>query len=283
MTPERKPSVLVISSRVVRGSVGGRASQFALETMGFPVWSLSTVELAWHPGHGASTRMVPGETDFGALLDDLLKAPWISDVGAVLTGYFANRSQVELTSAFIRELKSKNRDICYACDPVLGDDGGLYVQQEIATGVRDLLVPVADIATPNQFELAFLAGKQIAGNLEGSMELARCLASKTVLVTSCETNKCGRMGNLLCTDSAAFYCDHEILDNSPKGSGDLTAAVFLANRLSGLDNVEAIKKTTSSVLEVLGHSVSVGADELVLENAHCFLLDPSINLEVSGL
>jgi pyridoxine kinase len=38
-----RPSVIVISSHVVRGSVGNRAAVFALETLGFPVWAVPTV------------------------------------------------------------------------------------------------------------------------------------------------------------------------------------------------------------------------------------------------
>ena len=51
---------LVISSHVVRGSVGNRAAVFALETLGFPVWAVPTVILPWHPGHSRATRIVPG-------------------------------------------------------------------------------------------------------------------------------------------------------------------------------------------------------------------------------
>ena len=38
-----KPAVIVVNSLVARGGVGGRASVFALERLGFPVWSVPTV------------------------------------------------------------------------------------------------------------------------------------------------------------------------------------------------------------------------------------------------
>lgn len=38
------------------------------------------------------------------------------------------------------------------CDPVLGDNGQLYVPKELVAIYRDRLVPLADIITPNQFE-----------------------------------------------------------------------------------------------------------------------------------
>lgn len=44
------------------------------------------------------------------------------------------------------------------CDPVLGDDGRLYVPPELVGVYRDKVVPQADLLTPNQFELEQLAG-----------------------------------------------------------------------------------------------------------------------------
>jgi len=63
-------TVIVISSHVVRGSVGNRAAVFALETLGHQVWALPTVVLPWHPGHGRSTRLTFAEADFDAAIDE---------------------------------------------------------------------------------------------------------------------------------------------------------------------------------------------------------------------
>ena len=38
------------------------------------------------------------------------------------------------------------------CDPVLGDDGKLYVPEDQVTIYRDVVLPCATILTPNQFE-----------------------------------------------------------------------------------------------------------------------------------
>jgi len=78
-------AVIVISSHVVRGSVGNRAAVFALETLGHPVWALPTVVLPWHPGHGKSTRLTFNEADFDRAIDDLIAAPWLLEVKAVLS------------------------------------------------------------------------------------------------------------------------------------------------------------------------------------------------------
>lgn len=50
--PDKK-AIIVISSHVVRGSVGNRAAVFALEIFGHPVWAVPTVILPWHQGMAA--------------------------------------------------------------------------------------------------------------------------------------------------------------------------------------------------------------------------------------
>ena len=39
MSEPASGAVIVISSHVIRGSVGNRAAVFALETLGYPVWA----------------------------------------------------------------------------------------------------------------------------------------------------------------------------------------------------------------------------------------------------
>lgn len=38
------------------------------------------------------------------------------------------------------------------CDPVMGDNGKMYVPQELLPVYRDEIIPLANIVTPNQFE-----------------------------------------------------------------------------------------------------------------------------------
>ncbi len=52
-----------------------------------------------------------------------------------------------------------NPEIVFLCDPVLGDNGQLYVPKELIPIFRDELIPLADIITPNQFEIETLTGK----------------------------------------------------------------------------------------------------------------------------
>ncbi len=265
-TAEQDPprAVIVISSHVVRGTVGNRAMVFALETLGFPVWAVPTVTLPWHPGHGPATRIVAPAKEFAAMLKDLEGAKWLGEVGAVLTGYLGDAAQAEAVASLVEKVKSQNANAIYLCDPVMGDSGGLYVPEDVAAAQRDRLMPLADIATPNRHELEWMTGVTLE-SAAAVADAALDVGPPTMLVTSSPALMARSTGNLLVTAEAAMMAEHRVIDNPPNGLGDLTAAVFLARLLQGQDAQKALQATTESVFEVLARTAKRGADELTLE------------------
>ncbi len=257
-------AVIVVSSHVVRGTVGNRAAVFALETLGFPVWAVPTVILPWHPGHSRATRIVPSAAEFAALMQDLETARWLPEVAAVLSGYLGEASQADAVASLVRAVKKRNPDALYLCDPVMGDKGGLYVPEEVAARQRDLLMPLADIATPNRHELEWMSGLALE-TAAAVAEAAFDAGPATMVVTSAPALMSGSIGNLLVTADIAMAAEHRIIQRPPNGLGDLTAAVFLARLLDGQTATKALQTTTESVFEVLARSAKRGADELTLE------------------
>src|SRR5690606_38983669 len=106
-------AVIVVSSHVARGSVGNRAAVFALEALGHPVWAVPTVILPWHPGHGPGTRIVPQPDQFAALMRDLEGAPWLGEVGAVLSGYLGDAGQAACLASLVASVKARNPRALY--------------------------------------------------------------------------------------------------------------------------------------------------------------------------
>lgn len=83
---------------------------------------------------------------------------------------------------------------------MLGDNGELYVPKELVPLYRELIVPHADILTPNQFELESLTGLNVK-NIDDCWEAIELLHSKgckTVVVSSSDL---GGKGNLLAVGS----------------------------------------------------------------------------------
>lgn len=275
-------AVIVISSHVVRGSVGNRAAVFALETLGFPVWAMPTVVLPWHPGHGPSTRLTFPESDFDKAIDDLIRAPWLGEVKAVLTGYFGSAGQPRAVARLIRALKEKNPDLLYVCDPVMGDLGGLYIPQPTAEAIRDELIPLATIATPNRYELAWLSGAPLETNA-AIMDAAVALGPPRILVTSAVPMMAGGTGNLYLTGKHALLAEHRLIDNPPNGLGDLLGALFTGRILSGMDEEKALQLSTASVFEILARTSKRGGDELTLETDATSLSTPMAMVQMRRL
>lgn len=259
-----RPAVIVISSHVVRGSVGNRAAVFALETLGYPVWALPTVVLPWHPGHSRATRIVPGKEEFSALIDDLCGSPWLGEVGAVLSGYLGDAGQAQDVARLVGAVREANPEALYMCDPVIGDAGGLYVPEALAGAILKNLIPIANIATPNIFELGWLSGAELT-NSTSAVSAAETLGPARVLVTSAPAMMAGSTGNLLISDGAARMAEHRLIPDAPNGLGDLMSASFLARLLEGLNEEKALQMATAAVFEILARTARRGADELMLE------------------
>ncbi|MBW8319586.1 MAG: pyridoxal kinase PdxY [Arenimonas sp.] len=282
MAEQAPGAVIVISSHVVRGSVGNRAAVFALESLGFPVWALPTVVLPWHPGHGPSTRLTFGESDFEHAIDDLIRAPWLGEVKAVLTGYFGNAAQPRAVARLVQALRARDPELLYVCDPVMGDVGGLYLAEETAVAIRDALIPLASVATPNRYELEWLVGAKLSTNAE-IMEAALSLGPSRMLVTSAVPMMAGGTGNLYLSGKHALLAEHRLIDNPPNGLGDLTSALFLARLLAGVPEERALQLTTASVFEILARTAKRGGDELTLESDASSLATPMALVQMRHL
>ncbi len=280
---DQKPAIIVISSHVARGSVGNRAAVFALEVLGHNVWAVPTVTLPWHPGHGKATRIVASEDEFSSLLEDLGNAPWLPEVGGILSGYLGNAAQARAISSLVKSVRKTNPDMIYACDPVIGDAGGLYVDDDTASAIRDILVPIADLITPNRFELAWLCGHQDFENNDEILRAAANLDCPLTLITSAMSLMRNSTGNILLSPKGALLAEHSSIENPPNGLGDLTAALLLARILQAMPLNKALQVVTASVFEILGRSHRRKANELMLETDSASLIRPMAMVQMRNL
>ncbi len=284
-TINKKPAIIVISSHVVRGTVGNRAAGFALEVLGFPVWLVPTIILPWHPGHGRAERIVPPNSEFNKLLENLSSSPMLKEVGAVLSGYLGGPEQVSAVAKLVDAVKEQNSKAIYALDPVLGDaekgqTGRLYVPEKQANGIRDQLLPRADLTTPNPFEMGWLAGCDMPTSNEQLLDAAQSLEVKTVLATSASAMMRGHIANLLLHENKAHLAEHRNFDGPLNGLGDLAAALMLGNFMAGKNAIHALQKTSASLSEVMMAAQRTGSDELPLEASISSLLAPKAKVQM---
>lgn len=254
--------VLCLCSQVVRGYVGGSAARIALERMGHDCWLLPTVILSNHPGHArfAGEQVPPGR--LRAMVEALEANGWLGDVDAVMTGYMPSAEHVALAASTVELVRESNPDLTFLCDPILGDDpGGLYIDDDVASAIRDELIPLATIATPNRFELEWLSGKS-AKRAKTALAPARGLGPATVLVTSLTGEDPKSVVNLLVEEKGSFLSSVPKRKDVPHGPGDLMAALFLGGLLNGSSAPDALGRATAGVEAAL--DASKGADELRL-------------------
>ncbi|MGX1306764.1 pyridoxine kinase [Amorphus suaedae] len=263
MTTASPAAVVVISSLVARGGIGLRAAGFALERLGHQVWSVPTVFLPWHPGHGPSTRIVPPVADFEAALADLAETAWLDEVGAVISGYLGSAEQAPAVARFVRRVKERKPDIRYLCDPVSADDGGLYVPDATAEAIRSELLPLADIATPNRFELAWMTGRSIE-TINETLDAARALGPQRVLVTSAPALMRNSVAMLYTTPRGAWVAEHPLVAHPPHGPGDLSSALLIDQVLAGHPGPAALERTAAGAYEIVARSAKAGSDELMV-------------------
>lgn len=259
-------TVLCFSSQVARGYVGGSATRIALERKGHECWLLPTVVLSNHPGH---ERFAGEQVPVGrlrAMFEALQANGWLEDVDAVLLGYMPSVEHVTFVAGAVEAVRKANADVLCLCDPILGDDpGGLYVDDEVAAAVRDEFLPIADIVTPNRFELEWLGGKS-AKVVKTAKTLAGKLGPSTVLVTSLTGKDPQSLVNLLISEKEMSGTTVAKRKTAPHGVGDLMAALYLSHILSGASAADALGLATGGVEEALEESD--GRDELCLCGPH---------------
>ncbi len=278
---DKTRAVLSIQSEVVRGHVGNSAARFALQRVGVDVLAVPTVLLSNHPGHGD----VRGEAVPAARIADLVAGldahGWLGGCDGVLSGYLGVDDQARAVADAVRRVKAANPKAIFLCDPVFGDEGGAYARPGVAEAMARDLLPLADIATPNRFELASLTSKKIETAADAAAA-AKALGVREVVATSIPFDG-GRVGTIAVTADGVFAASAPRLDRVPHGSGDLLAALYLAARLRGGAAREALSHAASAVDGVLKASVAAQADELRLIAAQNELANPAHRLDVVAL
>lgn len=254
--------ILAISSFVAHGHVGLNAAVPALNAMRHEVVSVPTVILSNHYGYDLVAGG-PLDTDaFEALLRGLYGNGWLDTIDAVMTGYLPGVAFAEIVAAAVERISERNPDVFYLCDPVLGDDpDGLYVEEALAAGVRDILVPIADIITPNRFELEWLTGLPVTNPAEAT-EAADTLGEGLITVATSVPVDEAVIANVLVSDDGGGYAATRRRLDVPHGTGDLFAALLIGHLLDDRTQEEAVAAATAGVRTVV--EASLGAEELRL-------------------
>jgi len=245
--------VLSISSQVAYGPVGNSASVPALQAAGFTVSQIPTIILSNHPGLGKPSGVKLPAMELEAILKSLEALGVLDICLGVMTGYFASADQIKVAASFIRKMKDKNPSLYVLVDPVLGDDGSLYVSSEVATAIRDELLPLACCISPNCFELGWLSGKPVSNKAEVLLAAA-AFPHKEILATSIPLDA-NNLATLAITGSEYAETISTVKPEVPHGTGDFLAGLYFAARLNGFESREALKLSTGILDSAISRSL----------------------------
>jgi pyridoxine kinase len=279
-------NVLSIQSSVAYGRVGNRAAVFVLERLGHEVWPIDTVAFSNHPAHGEFRGRVVPAAEVGELVEGLAARGVLGRSDAVLSGYLGDAATGLVVADAVRRVRAANPGALYCCDPVIGEVGrGVYVRPGIAEVIRADLVPLADVVTPNPFELELLTGvapttldraraaaRALLGR--GSRETAR---SRLVVATGLQLAEApGELAVLAVTAENAWYVRHPRRAVRVWGTGDALAALFLGAYLGTRDARAAVEHAVAALDEILARAELEDAEELPLVRAQEAIVRPRV-------
>ena len=264
--------VLSIQSSVAHGHVGNSAATFALQRMGRDVMRIDTVRFSNHPAHGGFAGGPVAAAEIDELVSGLARRGFLGECAAVLSGYLGTAENGAAVARAVESARRASPEALFVCDPVMGDDPkGLFVRADIPDVMRNVLVPAADIATPNRFELETLTGLP-CDSRESVLAAARQVVERgprIVVVTGLTFQK-DMIETLAVTQNEAWSVLGPRIEGPAFGAGDTFCAVFLARYLEQADVPRALSLACASVRAVLAETV----EELALIPAQSALVAP---------
>jgi pyridoxine kinase len=251
---------------------------------------VNTVEFSNHTGYGAwrgkvlepglAEELVAGIEDRGVL----------QDCEAVLSGYMGDAAAGGMVMGAVQKVKALNPGALYCCDPVMGDVGrGFYVHADIPGMFKNEAIPMADIATPNQFELEALTSLNTSSLAAArkAIDLIHAMGPRVVLVTSYrEQGGAKNQIEMLASDGSGIHrvrTPELSLGAGMAGSGDVTAAIFLSRYLETRSVRETLELTAGSIFGIMEATFKAESRELLLVAAQEELVKPSNTFKAERL
>lgn len=281
-------SILSLQSHVAYGYVGNRAAVFPLQRLGFDVTAINTVQFSNHPGYGRFEGEVFTPAHIQGLITGLRAQGVLAQMDALLTGYMGDPALGEVLYDLARAMKQDHPDLIYCCDPVIGDVScGVFVRPGVGEFFKDHLIEVADIITPNLFELNYLTDKPVntLDEVKAACDALLERGPHTILVTSAliADTPADKIEMIAHTRAATYRVQTPRLPMNPmpNGAGDLAAALCLAYTLQGHSIDQMLAHLADSIYGVFEATYQAGTRELQLIAAQDLILHPSTHFAVT--
>ncbi|CAB0518793.1 pyridoxamine kinase [Corynebacterium diphtheriae] len=281
-------NILSIQSHVSYGHVGNSAAVFPLQRIGHEVWPVHTVNFSNHTGYGQwGGELIPA-AQVRNVIDGMEQRGAFERIDAILSGYQGGSDIADVIVDAVARIKEANPQAVYACDPVMGNaKSGCFVSDLIPPLLRDKVVPVADIITPNQFELEYLTGvpaHDTTSTLE-AIAAVQAMGPNTVLVTSVRRPEtpADAIEMIAANGQGAWLVRTPFIDFKRNGSGDVTAALFTGHYIRERNAADALARTASSVFDLIETTFTADSRELLIIESQEAIAHPRLQFEVEQI
>ena len=279
------PTVLSVQSWVACGNVGNTAALFPLQRLGCETWSLNTVAFSNHTGHERWRGFTVPAKEIATLFEGIAELGVLPRCDAVLSGYLGEAETGPVLLDIVARVKEANPRALFCCDPVMGDIGlGYYVRSGIPEFYRDRALALANVVTPNCFELEWLSGGPVR-SLPQAVAATTALRQRgpdIVLVTSLEIDT-SRVAVVAAGPDGVWAVETPRLPIDATGCGDAVSALFLGWLLKGKPVPDALATTIAAIYGVIEATMRSPNGELALVAAQDELISPSRRLTVRRL
>ncbi|KAK4463080.1 putative pyridoxal kinase [Cladorrhinum samala] len=230
-----------------------------MQLLGCDVAALNTVQFSNHTGYRQWTGSKVSSEEITELYRGL-KQSYLDDFDMMLSGYVPGAPALEAVGRVAGELKeraeTKPGSFFWVLDPVMGDNGNLYVTQDVVPVYRGL-IERADLILPNQFEAELLSEVKIVdmSSLGRAIDvLHERYGVPHIVITSVSLShpdhpdsSLSVVGSSMTSDrrSRAFKIVFPSIDCYFSGTGDMFAALMVVRMREAVCATPGLQEKTS--------------------------------------
>ena len=251
-----KPVALTIAGSDSGGGAGIQADLKAMEANGVFATSVLTAVTAQNTqavtmSYDLPLRIINAQID--AVATDF-------EIGATKTGMLSSSDIIQTVAA-----KVDAYDLYpFVVDPVMISKSGFKLLKDDAIDtLREVLLPMATILTPNVYEAAYLTGEEILSveDARRSAEVLYEMGPEFVLVKGGHLNESPEALDLL-YDGSMFrtFSAKRVQTENTHGTGCTYASAIAAHLAKGDDIPTAVEQAKRYVTAAIQHALDLGSD-----------------------
>jgi hydroxymethylpyrimidine/phosphomethylpyrimidine kinase len=198
------------------------------------------------------------------------------DLSAVKTGMLSSTAIIETVAGFLEQNKTPN----VVVDPVMISKSGYRLLEDNAVDcLRQNLLPLAEIVTPNLHEAALLAGEDISSvnAMRDAAKKIHEMGPRHVVVKGGHATFC--LGTDVLYDGRSFqrFDAEQVFQKTVHGTGCTFSSAIAARLALGEPVVTAIGNAKTYVTRAIGRQLEIGSGHGPAH--HFYFIDPTSCLE----